>query len=109
MAGVSEASLKALEEEAWEEWDGQGSFLHHSVAGAAAGVAEHVLMFPLDTYKVRTGQERGRGTRHVLAATRAASRPRSTRRAPAASPHPPPAPRRRTSSSPAGRGCRSGA
>ena len=50
---ASEASLQALEDESWEEWDGRGSFVHHCIAGAAAGVGEHVLMFPLDTYKVR--------------------------------------------------------
>ena len=54
-----EASIRVFEAdddaggEDWEEWNGQGSFLHHCVAGSAAGVAEHVLMFPLDTYKVR--------------------------------------------------------
>lgn len=38
--------------EGWEEWNGQGSFLHHCIAGSMAGVSEHVLMFPVDTYKV---------------------------------------------------------
>lgn len=42
-----------LEEELeWEEWNGQGSFGHHMVAGSMAGVAEHLCMFPVDTYKV---------------------------------------------------------
>lgn len=37
----------------WEEYsDGSGPFLHHMIAGSAAGVSEHVVMFPLDTYKV---------------------------------------------------------
>jgi hypothetical protein len=37
----------------WEEWDpSRGSFVHHMIAGSAAGVSEHILMFPLDTYKV---------------------------------------------------------
>ena len=35
----------------WEEYK-SGSFVHHMIAGSAAGVSEHVLMFPLDTYKV---------------------------------------------------------
>jgi hypothetical protein len=53
-----EPSLRALEEEAWEEWDGSGSFAHHCIAGSAAGVAEHVLMFPIDTYKVSAAAPR---------------------------------------------------
>lgn len=44
-----------LDLDGWEEWNGQGSFLHHCVAGSMAGVSEHVLMFPFDTYKVRSG------------------------------------------------------
>ncbi len=35
----------------WEEWDGSSSFLHHCIAGSIAGVAEHVLLFPVDTVK----------------------------------------------------------
>ncbi|CAE7942234.1 mcfF, partial [Symbiodinium sp. KB8] len=39
-------------DEDWEEWDpSKGSFVHHMIAGSAAGVMEHVAMFPLDTYK----------------------------------------------------------
>lgn len=112
MAGVSEASLRALEEEAWEEWDGSGSFVHHCIAGAAAGVAEHVLMFPLDTYKVRRlccerialRRRRRRQRRRFLPRPR---RVHATR--PPAPPPSSPTRRRRTSSSPAGRGCRCGA
>lgn len=37
----------------WEEWNGQGSFAHHMLAGSCAGVAEHLCMFPVDTFKVR--------------------------------------------------------
>ena len=38
----------------WEEHDPQnGSLLQHMIAGSAAGVAEHVVMFPVDTYKAR--------------------------------------------------------
>ena len=35
----------------WEEWDGSSPFLHHCIAGSIAGVAEHVLLFPVDTVK----------------------------------------------------------
>lgn len=35
----------------WEEWDGKSPFLHHCVAGSIAGVAEHTLLYPLDTVK----------------------------------------------------------
>jgi solute carrier family 25 iron transporter 28/37 len=39
----------------WEEYDPSkgGSFLDHCIAGSAAGVVEHLFMFPVDTYKVR--------------------------------------------------------
>lgn len=41
-------------DEDWEEWDHtKGSFVHHMIAGSAAGVLEHTAMFPFDTYKVR--------------------------------------------------------
>jgi hypothetical protein len=36
----------------WEEWDGRGSFVHHMLAGSAAGLAEHLVMYPVDTFKV---------------------------------------------------------
>lgn len=46
-----------LEEELeWEDWNGRGSFGHHMIAGSAAGVVEHLAMFPVDTYKVRAVQ-----------------------------------------------------
>lgn len=36
----------------WEDWDPkEGSFVHHMIAGSFAGVAEHALMFPVDTIK----------------------------------------------------------
>lgn len=39
-------------DEDWEEWSPEkGSFLHHMLAGSAAGVAEHVSIFPIDTVK----------------------------------------------------------
>lgn len=37
----------------WEEWDGSGSFLNHCVAGSFAGVAEHTLLYPVDTIKTQ--------------------------------------------------------
>ncbi len=39
----------------WEERK-SGSLIQHMIAGSAAGVAEHVVMFPVDTYKVCDGQ-----------------------------------------------------
>lgn len=37
----------------WEEWTAEkGSFVDHMTAGSIAGVAEHLIMFPVDTYKV---------------------------------------------------------
>lgn len=45
----------AVLDEDWEEWTPEkGSFLHHMLAGSAAGVAEHVSIFPIDTIKVST-------------------------------------------------------
>ena len=38
----------------WEEWDSTTSplsFFHHCLAGSFAGVAEHTLLYPLDTVK----------------------------------------------------------
>jgi solute carrier family 25 iron transporter 28/37 len=35
----------------WEEWDGKSPWLHHCVAGSIAGLAEHTLLYPLDTVK----------------------------------------------------------
>mmetsp|Transcript_36920 Transcript_36920/g.57235 ORF Transcript_36920/g.57235 Transcript_36920/m.57235 type:complete len:366 (+) Transcript_36920:127-1224(+) len=35
----------------WEEWDGKTPFWHHCVAGSLAGVAEHTLVYPLDTVR----------------------------------------------------------
>mmetsp|Transcript_39210 Transcript_39210/g.94788 ORF Transcript_39210/g.94788 Transcript_39210/m.94788 type:complete len:509 (+) Transcript_39210:196-1722(+) len=35
----------------WEEWDGKSPFWHHCVAGSLAGVAEHTLVYPLDTVR----------------------------------------------------------
>ena len=41
-------------DEDWEEWDrAKDAFWVHATAGSAAGVMEHTLMFPVDTFKVR--------------------------------------------------------
>ena len=37
--------------EDWEEWDGSSPFWVHCVAGSLAGVAEHTLVYPLDTVR----------------------------------------------------------
>ena len=37
----------------WEVWDPTSlSFRHHMLAGIAAGVAEHIVFFPIDTLRV---------------------------------------------------------
>lgn len=40
-------------DEDWEEWDGKTPFYVHMLAGSFAGVAEHLVVFPLDTVKTR--------------------------------------------------------
>ena len=45
---LSKAEITDLE---WEEWDGESSFLQHCIAGSIAGVAEHTLLYPVDTVK----------------------------------------------------------
>jgi hypothetical protein len=36
----------------WEEWNpSKISFHHHMIAGSAAGLVEHIGMFPIDTIK----------------------------------------------------------
>ena len=45
---MTESPIEDLE---WEEWDGESSFLHHCIAGSIAGVAEHTLLYPVDTVK----------------------------------------------------------
>lgn len=43
----------------WEEWDPTKiSFYHHMIAGSAAGLAEHVSVFPIDTLKTHIQCER---------------------------------------------------
>lgn len=51
----SSRTADAVEEQLeWEEFDSARgvSFLQHMVAGSCAGVAEHLLMYPIDTFKV---------------------------------------------------------
>ena len=51
----SSSLADAVEEQLeWEEFDSKRgvSFLQHMVAGSCAGVAEHLLMYPIDTFKV---------------------------------------------------------
>ena len=40
-----------VEDLEWEEWDGESPFHHHCIAGSIAGVAEHTLLYPVDTVK----------------------------------------------------------
>ena len=42
--------VPAIDED-WEEWDGVSPFWHHCLAGSAAGLAEHTLIYPLDTVR----------------------------------------------------------
>eukprot|EP00981_Chlorochromonas_danica_P003303 scaffold642_cov166-Ochromonas_danica.AAC.20 len=43
----------------WEEWNPKKlSFWHHMVAGSAAGLAEHVSIFPIDTIKTNVQCEK---------------------------------------------------
>mmetsp|Transcript_19289 Transcript_19289/g.37562 ORF Transcript_19289/g.37562 Transcript_19289/m.37562 type:complete len:147 (+) Transcript_19289:142-582(+) len=50
----SSSSIPPIEDLEWEEWDPHTSplsFFHHCLAGSFAGVAEHTLLYPLDTVK----------------------------------------------------------
>ena len=53
MASSSSPPPPQIEDLDWEEWDSSGglSFTHHCLAGSFAGVAEHTLLYPLDTVK----------------------------------------------------------
>lgn len=43
----------------WEEWNpARISFVNHMIAGSAAGLAEHVSVFPIDTLKTHIQCER---------------------------------------------------
>ncbi|KAL7433199.1 hypothetical protein ACHAXH_003285 [Discostella pseudostelligera] len=51
---LSSSSSPPPEDLEWEEWDSRTSplsFPHHCLAGSFAGVAEHTLLYPLDTVK----------------------------------------------------------
>uniref|UniRef100_A0AAV1VED0 Mitoferrin n=1 Tax=Peronospora matthiolae TaxID=2874970 RepID=A0AAV1VED0_9STRA len=61
--------MTALDED-WEEWTPEkGSFVHHMVAGSAAGVAEHVSIFPIDTVKTHMQCQRCTGIGRPLTLT----------------------------------------
>lgn len=50
-------------DEDWEEWDRKrDKFWVHAAAGSAAGVMEHTLMFPVDTFKTMMQANRGRNS-----------------------------------------------
>mmetsp|Transcript_29607 Transcript_29607/g.48850 ORF Transcript_29607/g.48850 Transcript_29607/m.48850 type:complete len:388 (+) Transcript_29607:98-1261(+) len=55
MASSDTPSVVAVVEEEdpleFEEWDGTSPFWSHCLAGSLAGVAEHVVVYPLDTVK----------------------------------------------------------
>ena len=60
-AAPSTLSADEVEEQLeWEEYRATGgfSFAKHMVAGSCAGVAEHLCMYPVDTFKVRHGRRR---------------------------------------------------
>ena len=41
-------------DEDFDDWDpSKGSFITHSIAGSIAGLAEHLIIYPFDTIKVR--------------------------------------------------------
>lgn len=53
------ANVDGDEDFEWEEWDpSKISFYHHMIAGSAAGLAEHVSVFPIDTLKTHIQCER---------------------------------------------------
>lgn len=47
----NETANSAIDPEEWEEWDGSSPFWVHCAAGSMAGVAEHTLVYPLDTVR----------------------------------------------------------
>lgn len=53
------ADLEENDDLEWEEWNpNKLSFWHHMVAGSAAGLAEHVSIFPIDTIKTNVQCEK---------------------------------------------------
>ena len=57
---AASSSSDAYDDFETDEWSpDKGSFLNHAIAGSLAGVAEHSVMFPVDTIKTMiTGKER---------------------------------------------------
>lgn len=51
--GSSASASNSAEDYEWEEWDRSAPFWQHAVAGSAAGMMEHVAMYPVDTVKTR--------------------------------------------------------
>lgn len=51
MATSDDSSSSVGFDEEWEEWDGNSPFWHHCIAGSLAGVAEHTVVYPLDTVR----------------------------------------------------------
>lgn len=53
MRGASDCDFSVMSDPSdWEDWDpSQGKFLHHMVAGSVAGITEHTIMYPVDTFK----------------------------------------------------------
>lgn len=51
MSSIEENNKNIEEDLEWEEWDGSSPFIHHCIAGGIAGVAEHTLLYPVDTIK----------------------------------------------------------
>lgn len=50
-SNTSSTTASSTFDEEWEEWDGSTPFWHHCVAGSIAGLAEHTLVYPLDTVR----------------------------------------------------------
>lgn len=52
IAETTTSSATEVEEDLeWEEWDGSIPFWTHCLAGGIAGIAEHTLLYPIDTVK----------------------------------------------------------
>jgi hypothetical protein len=54
------APVEDVDLDDYDEWDpNTASFSTHMVAGSMAGVTEHLVVFPLDTLKVRLPHVQG--------------------------------------------------
>lgn len=63
----------------WEEWDPSSlSFRQHMIAGCVAGVAEHVVFFPIDT--LRVGNDRSLSSSSRLTSKQCLSQPQCPNR-----------------------------